>query len=84
MCCVAAKGVVKMPNAFTDEHPDMQFICGFCNGNGRVAVGEYQQQQPLHKTFENIHRIPRDHGSSRPVNAEYKHYGQTNVLASVQ
>ena len=32
--------VLRMPNTFTHEHPDMRFICRFFNGNSRAAVGD--------------------------------------------
>jgi hypothetical protein len=42
-----------------EEYPQMDFMFGFCNGNGRVVVAEYQQQYPFHtvshyRTFEKI------------------------------
>lgn len=60
--------VVRMPNTFTDEHPDMRFICCFCNGNGRAAVGEYQSQYPVHKTSENISTYTEFQGTIVPSN----------------
>jgi hypothetical protein len=53
----------------------MNFVYGFCNGNGRAAVVEYRLRYPLRrvphrKTFENVHRTLRDIGSFPRVNAE--------------
>jgi hypothetical protein len=63
--------VVKMPNTFTnEEHADMNFVYGFCNGNGMAAVVEYWQRYPHCNTTGKVRIIPREIGSFPRANAE--------------
>jgi len=40
-------GVAKIPFVFSHmEYCDMHFVYGFCNGNARAAVEEYQRCSP--------------------------------------
>ena len=40
-------GVAKMPFVFSHvEYCDMHFVYGFCDGNARAAVQEYQRHFP--------------------------------------
>jgi hypothetical protein len=48
----------------------MRFICCFCNGNGRAAVGEYQSQYPVHKTSDNISTYIEFQGTIVPSNQQ--------------
>ena len=51
-----------MPFVFSHvEYCDMHFVYGFCDGNARAAVGEYQRLFPDRKipfrgVFSRIHR----------------------------
>jgi len=45
----------------------MHFVCGFCNGNARVAVDEYQRRFsdrriPSRGVFSHIHQTMRETG----------------------
>jgi hypothetical protein len=49
------------------EYCDMHFVYGFCNGNARAAVEEYQRRFPDRRipstcVFTRIHRTLRDTG----------------------
>ena len=57
-----------MPFVFSHvEYCDMHFVCGFCNGNARAAVEEYQGRFP-HRgipsrgVFPRINQTLRDTG----------------------
>ena len=50
------------------EYCDMHFVYGFCNGNGRAAVLEYERRFPdrripSRRVFTRIHQTLRDTGS---------------------
>ena len=55
-------GVVKTPFVFSHvEYRDMHFVYGFCNGNARAAVEEYQRRFPNRRipsrgVFTHIHQ----------------------------
>jgi len=57
-----------MPFVFSHvEYCDMHFVCGFCNGNARVAVDEYQRRFsdrriPSRGVFSHIHQTMRETG----------------------
>ena len=57
-----------MPFLFSHvEYCDMHFVYGFCNGNARAAVEEYQrrfpdQRIPSRGVFTHIHQTMRDTG----------------------
>ena len=67
-----------MPFVFSHvENCDMHFVYGFCNGNARAAVEEYQRRFPdlripSRSVFTRIHRTLRDTGSlpSVPLQSE--------------
>ena len=58
-------GVAKMPFVFSHvEYCDMHFVYGFCNGNARAAVEEYQRRFPDRRipsrgVFTRIHQTMR-------------------------
>ena len=58
-----------MPFVFSHvEYCDMHFVYGFCDGNARAAVEEYQRRFPNRRilsrsVFSQIHQILRDTGS---------------------
>ena len=58
-----------MPFVFSHvEYCDMHFVYGFCDGNARAAVEEYQRRFPDRRipsrsVFTRIHHILRDTGS---------------------
>ena len=60
--------VAKMPFVFSHvEYCDMHFVYGFCNGNSRAAVVEYQRRFPdrripNRRVFTRIHQTLRDNG----------------------
>ena len=62
-------GVAKIPFVFSDgEYCDMHFVYGFCDGNARAAVQEYQRRFPdrsipSRSVFTRIHQTLRDTGS---------------------
>lgn len=57
-----------MPYQFSnEEYADILFVYGFCNGNSRAAVREYERRfpgrrLPNHQTFSNIFNFLRQHG----------------------
>ena len=57
-----------MPFVFSHvEYCDMHFVCGFCDGNARAAVDEYQRRFPDRRipsrgVFSRIHQAMRDTG----------------------
>ena len=57
-----------MPFAFSHvEYCDMHFVCGFCGGNARAAVDEYQRRFPdlrilSRGVFSGIHQTLRETG----------------------
>lgn len=57
-----------MPNLFTNaEYADIIYVYGFCNGNARAAVGEYQRRFPGRRvpsrhTFSRVFQFSREHG----------------------
>ena len=58
-----------MPFVFSHvEYSDMHFVYGFCDGNARAAVEEYQRRFPDRRilsrsVFTRIHQTLRDSGS---------------------
>ena len=58
-----------MPFVFSHvEYCDMHFVYGFCDGNARAAVQEYQRRFPDRRipsrsVFTRIHQTLRDTGS---------------------
>jgi hypothetical protein len=58
-----------MPFAFSHvEYCDMHFVYGFCDGNARAAVQEYERRFPDRRipsrsVFTRIHQTLRDTGS---------------------
>jgi len=58
-----------MPFVFSHvEYCDMHFMYGFCDGNARAAVQEYQRRFPYRRipprsVFTRIHQTLRDTGS---------------------
>ena len=61
-------GVAKMPFVFSYvEYCGMHFVYGFCNGNARAAVEEYQRRFPDRRipsrgVFTRIHQTMRETG----------------------
>jgi len=61
-------GVAEMPFVFSHvEYCDMHFVYGFCNGNARAAVEEYQRRFPDRRipsrsVFTRIHQTMRETG----------------------
>ena len=61
-------GVATMPFVFSHvEYCDMHFVYGFCNGNARAAVKEYQRRFPDRRipsrvVFSRIHQTMRETG----------------------
>jgi len=57
-----------MPVVFSHvEYCDMDFVYGFCDGNARAAVEEYQRRFPDRRipsrsVFSRIHQTMRDTG----------------------
>lgn len=57
-----------MPHKFTNvEYADILFVYGFCNGNGREAVREYERRfpnrrTPRYQTFARVFDYSRQHG----------------------
>ena len=68
--------VAKMPFVFSHvEYCDMHFVYGFCNGNARAAVQEYQRRFPDRRipsrsVFTRIHQTLRDTGSLPSVSLQ--------------
>jgi len=62
-----------MPFVFSHvEYCDMHFVYGFCDGNARAAVEEYQMRFPDRRipsrcVFTRIHQTFRDTGSLTSV-----------------
>jgi len=58
-----------MPSVFSHiEYCDVHFVYGFCDGNARAAVEEYQRhfpdrRIPSRSVFTRIHQTLRDTGS---------------------
>lgn len=56
-----------MPHQFSrEEYADILFVYGFCNGNGREAVREYERRfsnrrTPHHETFARVFGYLRQH-----------------------
>ena len=69
-------GVAKMPFVFSHvEYCDMHFVYGFCDGNARAAVEEYQRRFPHRRipsrsVFTRIHQTLRDTGSLPSVSVQ--------------
>jgi hypothetical protein len=65
--------VAKMPFVFSQvEYCDMHFVYGFCDGNARAAVEEYQSHFPYRRipsrcVFTRIHQTLRDTGCLQSV-----------------
>ncbi|EZA56753.1 hypothetical protein X777_02360 [Ooceraea biroi] len=63
-----------MPKVFSnEEYTDIHFVYGFCDGNARAAVREYQRRFPNRRVpdssvFSNTHLQLRNLGSFRPMN----------------
>ena len=68
--------VAKMPFVFSHvEYCDMHFVYGFCDGNARAAVQEYQRRFPDRRipprsVFKRIHQTLRDTGSLPSVSLQ--------------
>ena len=53
-----------MPFVFSHvEYCDMHFVYGFCDGNARAAVEEYQRRFPDRSIFTRINQTLRDTSS---------------------
>jgi len=66
-------GLVKMPYTFTNGgYANIHFTYGFCNGNSRTAIVEYQQCYPHRRTFNTVHRILKETGSFPQANTEHE------------
>ena len=69
-------GVAKMPFVFSHvEYCDMHFVYGFCDGNARSAVQEYQRRFPDRRipsrsVFTRIHQTLRNTGSLPSVSLQ--------------
>jgi len=69
-------GVAKMPFVFSHvAYCDMHFVYGFCDGNARAAVQEYQRRFPdgripSRSVFTRIHQTLRDTGSLPSVSLQ--------------
>ena len=67
-----------MPFVFLHvEYCDMHFVYGFCDGNARAAVEEYQRcfpdrRIPSRSVFTRIHQTLRDTGSLPSVSVQSK------------
>ena len=63
-----------MPFVFSHvEYCDMHFVYGFCDGNARAAVEEYQRidrRIPSPSVFTRIHQTLRDTGSLPSVSVK--------------
>jgi len=65
-----------MPFVFSHvKYCDMHFVYGFCDGNTRAAVEEYQrrfpdQRIPSRSVFTRIHHSLRDNGSLPSVSVQ--------------
>jgi len=65
-----------MPFVFSQvEYCDMYFVYGFCDGNARAAVQEYQRRFPdpripSRSVFRRIHQTLRDTGSLPSVSLQ--------------
>jgi len=65
-----------MPFVFSHvEYCDMHFVYGFCDGNARAAVEEYQRRFPdrripSRRVFTRIHQSLRDTGSLSSVSVQ--------------
>src|SRR5215469_7817291 len=65
-----------MPFVFSHvEYCDMHFVYGFCDGNARAAVQEYQRRFPDRRipsrsVFTQIHQTLRDTGSLPSVSLQ--------------
>ena len=65
-----------MPFVFTHvEYCDMHFVYGFCDGNARAAVEEYQRRFPDRRipsrsVFTRIHQSLPDTGSLPSVSVQ--------------
>jgi hypothetical protein len=53
---------------------------GFCNSIGGAAVVEYEKCCPPRRTFETVHRIPRETGLFSRVNADVNNSGMEKVM----
>ena len=67
-----------MPFVFSHvEYCDMHFVHGYCDGNARAAVEEYQRRFPdlripSRSVFRRIHQSLRDTGSLPSVSVQSK------------
>jgi len=74
-----------MPFVFSHvEYGDMHFVYGFCNGNARAAVQEYQRRSPDRRipsrsVFTRIHQTLRDTGSLPSVSLQ----SETEVVRTI-
>jgi hypothetical protein len=65
-----------MPFVFSHvEYCDMHFVYGFCNGNARAAVEEYQRRFPDRRipsrsVFAHIHHTKRENGCLPSVSVQ--------------
>ena len=73
---MVGRQVANMPFVFSHvEYCDMHFVYGFCDGNARAAVEEYQRRLPDRRipsrsVFTQIHQTLRDTGSLRSVSLQ--------------
>ena len=82
-----------MPFVFSHvEYCDMHFVYGFCDGNARAAVEEYQRRFPDRRipsrsVFTRIHQTLRDTGSLPSVSVQSEREvinTRDNILQMVQ
>jgi len=73
---MVGRQVANMPFVFSHmEYCDMHFVYGFCDGNARAAVEEYQRRFPDRRipsrsVFMRIHQTLRDTGSLPSVSLQ--------------
>lgn len=74
-----------MPSHFSnEEYADIIYVYGFCDGNARAAVREYERRfpnrrVPNHQTFTSVFQHVRDHGSFPNVSTRSDRPMQLNV-----
>ncbi|KAK4881346.1 hypothetical protein RN001_004665 [Aquatica leii] len=74
-----------MPSHFSnEEYVDIIYIYGFCDGNARSAVREYERRfpnrrVPNHQTFSFVFQHVRTHGSFPSVSTRSDRPVQLNV-----
>ena len=74
-----------MPRFSNQEYADILFVYGFCNGNGRAAVRQYQQRfpnrrTPNHQTFGYVYGFLAEHGTL-PAGKKERAVIAENILA---